>query len=210
MKQIRIRGRNPLLLNHLIKRGHALIPNIKMRRHPSQIGHRQISRVGIIPHHLPFVQQFRRLDGQFATSLTQRGVALVLHGADTVGQWVFAHSYVEIRVPYPFDGLTDVRDGASNHFGIQMISELFDKVGFDGGGSDEFVEVACHGIVGCDEDGVAGGVELRAAGAAEDLLYVEDAQVDGGALFGHVDVGSFDDDGVCGEVDAPCECCRAA
>lgn len=54
-----------------------------------------------------------------------------------------------------------------------------------------------------DYDALAAGVELRAPRAAEDLLHIQHAQVSKGALLGIIHLGTFDDDGVSGQIHSP-------
>ena len=71
-------------------------------------------------------------------------------------------------------------------------------------------EVVGELVVRRDDGAVAGLVELRSAGATEDLEDVEDADVNEGAALGVVDLGALDDDGVSGQVHAPRQRRRAA
>ena len=71
-------------------------------------------------------------------------------------------------------------------------------------------EVVRELVVRGDDGAVARPVELGAAGAAEDLEDVEDADVDEGAALGVVDLGALDDDGVRRQVHAPRQRRRAA
>ena len=71
-------------------------------------------------------------------------------------------------------------------------------------------EVVCELVVRGDDGAVARLVELRAAGAPEDLEDVEDADVDEGAALRVVDLGPLYDDGVRRQVHAPRKGGRAA
>lgn len=88
---------------------------------------------------------------------------------------------------------------------VQVVGDVRHEVGLDGELVGHQGDVVREPVVGRDDRAVAGGVELRPAGAAEDLEDVEDAEVDEGAALRVVDLRALDDDGVRGEVDAPGE-----
>ena len=88
---------------------------------------------------------------------------------------------------------------------VEVVGDVGHEVGLDGELVGHQRDVVREPVVGRDDGAVTRGVELRAAGATEDLEDVEDAEVDEGAAFRVVDLRSLDDDRVRGEVDAPGE-----
>ena len=86
---------------------------------------------------------------------------------------------------------------------VEVVGDVGHEVGLDGELVGHQGDVVREPVVGRDDGAVTRGVELRAAGATEDLEDVEDAEVDEGAAFRVVDLRSLDDDGVGREIHTP-------
>mmetsp|Transcript_62196 Transcript_62196/g.148188 ORF Transcript_62196/g.148188 Transcript_62196/m.148188 type:complete len:1090 (-) Transcript_62196:715-3984(-) len=185
-----------------------LVADVEVRRHAPQVRALEVAALAVVLDEVGLEEGRRRRVDQVRPSLLHRRVFFHLVGRDVVERGVPQHPHVEVRVPEPLDSLADVLDGPEHDLRVEDVRQVLNHLGLDRELLVEKREVVLQLRVRCDDDACPGGVVLRAASTPHHLHHVERRKLDPPTLLRVVDLRALDDNGVCGEVDAPREGCR--
>mmetsp|Transcript_91188 Transcript_91188/g.158073 ORF Transcript_91188/g.158073 Transcript_91188/m.158073 type:complete len:463 (+) Transcript_91188:2767-4155(+) len=200
-----------LLVDHclgqlFIEELNGLILDVQMGGDASQLGVLHQPRVFVKADHHVLIECLSCRAHQLLSLAPKQRVICQGLPRHSVVQWVGSHADIQISIPKPPNSLADVRHSPQDNFRVQMVCKRLSESGLDWSGVGQQTNVLLHFVMGCDDDTLTAVLVLRTPCTPKYLLHVQDPQVHEASLVGVVHVCSFDDNGVGGKVDAPCEC----
>ncbi|KAH3661904.1 hypothetical protein OGAPHI_006083 [Ogataea philodendri] len=115
------------------------------------------------------------------------------------------HSDVQVSVPNPIDTILQILDRSQNYLCIEIVNQLGDQLGLNWKLLIQNCKVIFHLILISDDDSFTVGIVSGSSGSSQHLKNVLWREFNPSTFLWRVDIGTFDNNCVCWEINTPCQ-----